>query len=178
MLNVKDIEKYFIEIDLRLKERDKTGDIVLAGGAVMALVYGARDTTKDIDALFKPSLEMRKIISDIALKYNLPEDWLNDGVKGFFTSDMNKMLYKKYDNLTVYTLDAEAMLALKLSSARPESKDQDDSIYLMNVLKIKEIDELYNLVDKYIPNNRKTVGSHFFIQDTFDKYYKKYILKK
>lgn len=176
MLNVKDIEKYLKEINIKLKDSGKTGDIVLAGGAVMALVYGARNATKDIDALFKPSTEMRKIINDIASKYNLPEDWLNDGVKGFFTSNMNKKVYKQYSNLTIYTLDAEAMLALKLSSARPESKDQDDSIFLMNVLNIKDVEELYEIVDKYIPKNRKTVGSHFFIQDTFDKY--KMILSK
>lgn len=173
MLNVLEIEKYLKEIDNRLKKNGKTGDIVLAGGAVMALVYGARQSTKDIDALFKPSSEMRKIINDIASDYKLPNDWLNDGVKGFFTENMNKQVYREYDNLTIYTLDAEAMLALKLTSARPMSKDQEDSIFLMHVLKIKDVEQLYNIVDKYIPKNRKTITSHYFILDTFEKYYNK-----
>ena len=60
MLTVDEIENYLIEINEYLKQDDKTGEIVLAGGAVMALVYGARGTTKDIDALFESSSQMRQ----------------------------------------------------------------------------------------------------------------------
>ena len=70
----------------------------------------------------------------------------------------------------VYTINAEAMLAMKLTSARFESNDQEDSLFLMNYLDIKNKEQLYEIVDKYIPENRKTVNSHYFIQDTFEKY--------
>lgn len=136
----------------------------------MALVYGARGSTKDIDALFEPSSKMREIISKIAYKHNLQEDWLNDSVKGFFTEQMQSDLYKEYSNLTIYTINAEAMLAMKLTSARFESNDQEDSLFLMNYLNITNIDQLYRIVDRYIPKNRKTINSHYFIQDTFEKY--------
>lgn len=172
MLSNKEIDKYLLEINEYLTKEKKTGDIILAGGAVMTLVYGARESTKDIDALFKPSSEMRDIIGKIAKKYNLSNDWLNDSVKGFFTSEMKTTIYKKYSNLTIYTLDTEAMLALKLTSARFDSKDQEDSIFLMNCLKIDDINQLYKIVDKYIPKNRKTINSHYFIQDSFEKYKK------
>lgn len=137
-------------------------------------MYGARGSTKDIDALFEPSMEMRKIISRIAHKYNLQEDWLNDSVKGFFTEQMQSDLFKEYSNLIIYTINAEAMLAMKLSSARFESNDQEDSLFLMNYLNITSRDQLYKIVDKYIPKDRKTINSHYFIQDTFDKYKVKY----
>lgn len=68
---------------------------------------------------------------------------------------MNTSIYKQYSNLIVYTLDAEAMLSLKLTSARVGSKDQDDALFLMKYLKIRSLDDLYSIVDKYIPNNRK-----------------------
>lgn len=170
MLTVNEIENYLIEINEYLKQDDKTGEIVLAGGAVMALVYGARGATKDIDALFEPSSQMREIISKIAHKHNLQDDWLNDSVKGFFTERMQPDLYKEYSNLSIYTINAEAMLAMKLTSARFESNDQEDSLFLMNYLDIKNKEQLYEIVDKYIPENRKTVNSHYFIQDTFEKY--------
>lgn len=170
MLSNKEIDKYLLEINEYLKEDDNTGEIVLAGGAVMALIYGARESTRDVDALFKPSTEMRNIIEKVAKKNKLSSDWLNDSVKGFFTDKMNTIVYKEYSNLVIYALDTEAMLALKLTSARFDSKDQEDSIFLMKCLNIKNIDQLYKIVDKYIPKNRKTINSHYFIQDTFEKY--------
>lgn len=60
MLERKEIEKLLLEINLYLKKENKEGEIILAGGAVMSLVYGARNSTHDIDALFKLSEEMRK----------------------------------------------------------------------------------------------------------------------
>lgn len=172
MLSNKEIDKYLLEINEYLKEDNKTGEIVLAGGAVMALIYGARQSTRDVDALFKPSTEMRNIIEKVAKKNKLSNDWLNDSVKGFFTDKMNTIVYKEYSNLVIYALDTEAMLALKLTSARFDSKDQEDSIFLMRWLKIKNVDQLYRIVDEYIPKNRKTINSHYFIQDTFEKYSK------
>lgn len=174
MLTVEQIEKYLEEINSILNKTNSEGEIILAGGAVMALVYGARNSTKDIDALFKPSDKFRNIINSVARKYNLNSDWLNDGVKGFFTDKMHTNVYKKYSNLIVYTLDAESMLALKLTSARFDSHDQDDSIYLMNVLKINSLEDLFAIVDKLIPMNRLTINCHYFILDTFEKYKGKY----
>lgn len=60
---------------------------------------------------------MREIIDEIANENSLDSDWLNDGVKGFFTDKMHADLYKEYSNLSVYTINAESMLALKLTSA-------------------------------------------------------------
>jgi len=170
MINANDIEKYLLEINEYLKKEDRNGEIVLAGGAVMALVYRARNSTQDIDALFKPSTEIRGIITKIAKKHNLQKDWLNDGVKGFITDKMKQDIYAEYSNLTIYTINAESLLAMKLTSARFDSKDQSDALFLMNYLKIKNINQLYKIVDKYIPENRHTINSHYFIQDTYDKY--------
>ena len=129
-----DIEKYLNEVNKKLAERGKHGEIVMAGGASLTVVYNARNATHDIDALFRPSKEFREIISEIANENDLKDDWLNDGVKGFFTEKMNANLYKEYSNLSVYSIDAEGLLALKLTSARLDSKDMRDSITLTNLL--------------------------------------------
>jgi len=39
---------------------------------------------------------------------------------------MNTEVYHEYSNLSVYTIDAESLLALKLASARKESWDMSD----------------------------------------------------
>jgi len=52
----------------------------MLGGAVVSLVHGARESTKDIDETFQPKELMREIIADIADKYGLENDWMNKGV--------------------------------------------------------------------------------------------------
>lgn len=170
MLSKNDIEELLIKVNEKLKERGTHGEIVIAGGATLALVYNARNSTKDIDALFRPSPEFREIINEIANENSLDSDWLNDGVKGFFTDKMTADLYKEYSNLSVYTMSAECMLALKLTSARFASKDMDDSITLMKHIGIKTEDELLDIIEKYTSKNRQTINSYYFTKEAFTKY--------
>lgn len=75
MLSKNDIEKLLLEVDKKLKEKGTTGELVIAGGATLALVFDARDSTKDIDALFRPSEDFRQIIDEIANENGLESDW-------------------------------------------------------------------------------------------------------
>jgi hypothetical protein len=43
----------------RLARRGLVADVYVFGGAAMALAYDARRATRDIDAVFKPSLRLR-----------------------------------------------------------------------------------------------------------------------
>ena len=83
MLFTKSIEHPLFVINGCLWEQNITGTIVLAGGAVMALVMRSREATFDIDALFEPADKIRAIAKQIVIEEGLEEDWINDGVKGF-----------------------------------------------------------------------------------------------
>ena len=171
-LTKENILKYFEEINEQLSEQNKFGEIVIAGGAALALVYNARNATQDIDAIFSPKEAFRQIIKRIGNKYNLEDDWLNDGVKGFFTDKMTASVYKEYSNLTVRSIDAECLLAMKLTSARTDTNDAGDSIVLMKHLCIKELDELYDIMEKYALRNQLTAQAKFFAMEIFERYYK------
>ena len=67
----------------KLGERGITGEICLFGGTVMVLAFTARLATKDVDAVFQPTQTIRELARTIAEQLNLPENWLNDGVKGY-----------------------------------------------------------------------------------------------
>ncbi|MDR2615596.1 MAG: hypothetical protein LBC28_03350 [Oscillospiraceae bacterium] len=165
-----DIIRYFEEINRRLEAIGKRGELILAGGAAMSLVYNARDATQDIDALFAPKSDLRAIIADIARENGLRPDWLNDGVKGFFTKEMTFSEVLTYPHLSVYSMDAESLLAMKLTSARPYEKDLDDSIVLMRALNIQTEEQLLDVIEKYIEKSRQTPQARFFAMQAFSEY--------
>ncbi|WP_202805647.1 hypothetical protein [Actinopolymorpha alba] len=50
----------------------------------MAIAYDARPATRDVDAIWKPSTEIRAAATRVAARHDdLDEAWLNDGVKAF-----------------------------------------------------------------------------------------------
>jgi hypothetical protein len=70
----------------QLGQQGITGEVCLFGGTVMVLAFTARLTTKDVDAIFQPSQVIRQLARRIAEDLHLPDDWLNDGVKGFVST--------------------------------------------------------------------------------------------
>lgn len=166
MLTKNEIEKYLKEMDSELAKRGLTGEIVLCGGAVMAYVYDARPSTKDIDALFAPTTELREIANDIANRHNLDEDWFNDAAKAYIdTSKMKFVKVLELDSLLVKRPEDKAMLAMKLASAREDSKDAEDAIFLIRKLGIKNETELLNIMEKNIPSQQLTPMSSFFAKE-------------
>jgi len=161
---------YFEEINRHLARLDKHGEILIAGGAALAMVFNARNSTYDIDAIFHPAEDMRKITKDIAIKYDLPEDWLNDGIKGYITDKMKQEIYLKFPHLTVANIDAVGLLAMKLTSARVDTKDMEDSIFLMKSLNICEEKELFDIIEKHVYPNQQTIASKYFTKEAYERY--------
>lgn len=173
MLSKEDIEEYLIKISAALNAKGIKGEIILCGGAVMTAYYNARSMTKDIDAAFTPQTIIREIASEIAEEEDLESDWLNDGAKGFIdTGRMRFITIARFPGLTVKMPDAEAMLAMKLASARLESKDRDDAIFLMKYLGISDLEQVYSILEKNIHPARLSAKVSFFAQDVFQEYSK------
>jgi len=163
--------RYLNEINRKLKADGKHGEIVLAGGAALALVFNARNSTRDIDAIFAPTHYMNAIIAEIADENeNLSYDWLNDGVKRFVTDRMNYSDFLTLSNLTIYSIDAEGLLAMKLTAHRVDSKDMDDSIFLMKVLDISTVSQTLDIVEKYTHKSRQTPETRVFAIEVFERY--------
>jgi len=62
------------------------GELLVLGGAALALLYNARPTTKDVDVYIVRPAEaaiVRRAAARVARSLDLPDDWLNDGAKGF-----------------------------------------------------------------------------------------------
>ncbi|MDY0094389.1 MAG: DUF6036 family nucleotidyltransferase [Candidatus Vecturithrix sp.] len=167
MLRKEEIEQYLEELNQELRFLDVKGEICLYGGAVMCLVYNARPSTKDVDAVFKPGQIIRDAAKKIAQHYGIDEDWLNDGVKGYVVTHPKKVLFN-WSHLKVYVADAEYLLAMKSLAARVDGMDKEDIIFLIRELGIESPEDVFDVLEKYYPHHRIRPTTQFFIEEIFE----------
>ncbi len=163
-----EIIQYLNILNTKLGQRDIRGEICLYGGAVMCLVYDARPSTKDVDAVFQPAQIIREAAREIAQDYELANDWLNDGVKGFLV-DHPRKVFLNLSHLVVMVADTEYLLAMKALSARVDGTDSKDIRFLVNQLKLQSVDRVFAILEKYYPHRLIKPATQFFLEELFDE---------
>ena len=148
-----DIHKLLELLNAELHEVDVTGELYLVGGAVMCIVYNARKSTKDLDAFFRPMEAVRDAARRVAAGDDIPEDWLNDAVKGFLSVNGDYQPFLELSNLKVMTASPEYLLAMKCLAMRlgAEFHDEADIRYLLRFLNIENYQVAINTISKYYP---------------------------
>jgi hypothetical protein len=129
-------------LDEQLAARGTTADIYLVGGAAIALSFDAARTTRDLDAVFAPTSEVRAAARNVADQFGLAEDWLNDAVKGFVPpgTDAHQRVVFESPHLRVCVAGAEHLLAMKVAASRVE-QDRGDLALLVQALGLSSADE-------------------------------------
>jgi predicted nucleotidyltransferase len=117
-------------ISKELEDDENLHQLVIAGGAALVLLYGARESTKDVDVVLTDRV-VRKAARQVANRLGLPEDWLNDGAKGYAHGMSLGEVVFQAGNLVVRTLAPPQLLAMKLSAWR-DDLDIDDARLLMS----------------------------------------------
>lgn len=168
MLDVSLIKDLFKALNEELAKKKIVGEMGICGGAVMCLVYHARPATKDIDAVFEPTREIRKASKIVAHKFGLDEHWLNDAVKGFFHADPPREDVFNMPNLRVWAPSADYMLAMKCVSARFDTFDKDDIKFLISYLKLSKPEQVFDVVAKYYPHNKVPAKTKFLIEEIME----------
>jgi hypothetical protein len=168
MLSQKQIISLFEEINSELAVIGDFGEIGIVGGTVMCLVYNARNATRDIDAIFEPSKIIREIVLKISKTKNLPSDWLNDAAKGYIVPGFSKQEVLSLSNLRVWAPEPKYMLAMKCISARWDTHDKDDVIFLINFLKLLEPKQVFQIIEGFYPKNIIPTKTMFFIEEILE----------
>lgn len=133
------LDTYLKELAKEFKRRNgksMPAEIVLVGGAAILTNYGFRNMTTDIDAVIYAASSMKDAINTIGDRFSLPNGWLNSDF--IHTSSYSPKLdefsiyYKSfYGVLTVRTMTAEYLIAMKLRSGRKYKNDLSDIIGIL-----------------------------------------------
>lgn len=143
----------FEALNTKLAERGSTGELYVVGGAVLCLVHRARESTRDVDAVFEPKSVVRELARDVADDFGLPTDWLNDGVKGFMSAEADFDDFLELSNLRILTASPEYLFAMKAIAMRlgAEFHDEDDVRFLLRYLGVQTYDGAIEILDRYYP---------------------------
>lgn len=165
MLNRNTIRQLFDALNTELRKVGVTGEVGICGGCVMCLVFNARQATKDVDAIFEPTSEIRAAAARVAASMGVPVDWLNDAAKGFFLSQPETIDVINLSNLRVWAPSAEYMLAMKCISARFDTHDADDVRFLIKHLGLENPEDLFRMIESFYPKKSIPAKTQFFIEE-------------
>ena len=128
-----EIERLLIELADELDGAGVRGELLLVGGAAMALAYATRRSTADLDAVFEPKLVIYEAAARIGARHGLDDGWLSDAVKGFLPGpDPNATVFFDRPGLVVRIASARYLLGMKLLASRVE-RDEDDIRVLLRL---------------------------------------------
>jgi len=151
-----DIRRLFELLNEELRQSATHGELYLVGGAVMCLAYDARPSTVDVDALFRPSAEVRQAALRVAAKARVSDDWLNDGVKAYLSTESDFAPFLELDHLRILIARPEYLLAMKCLAMRigAEFHDEADVRFLLRLLDIRSHEQALTVITRYYPRER------------------------
>lgn len=158
-------------LNSQLATRNVTADIYLVGGAAMALSFASERTTRDLDAVFAPTAEVRTAVEAVAGEFGLPLDWLNDAVKGFVppTDDAHQWVVFDSSHLRVCVAGLEHLLAMKVAASRVE-QDRADLTTLISELGLTNVDECLSIARNCLgPSYPIPPRAQYLLAEIFDE---------
>jgi hypothetical protein len=146
-----------------LGTRAQPFEVAIVGGAALVLLYGARETTKDVDAFLVgggDAVDLRTASRNVAGKLGLPDDWFNDAAKGYVHGLALGDRLLVTPSLVVHTLSLEQLLAMKLSAWR-DDVDIDDARLLLSKLS-GEREAVWRAVERHVVPGRELKAQYAF----------------
>lgn len=169
LLTADQIRELLVELGDELAEQGESGELFVVGGAALAIAYGAREATRDVDALFEPKMAIHDAATRIAVRHGIPADWLNDAMKGFLHGeDPGRQLVLEHPALRVFAASPRYLLAMKIFSARIE-RDADDIAFLLDLAGVTTRDEALDLVEEAYSRVRIPAKAALLVEAIFEK---------
>ena len=153
-------------------------EISIYGGAAPGLVWNLREFTRDVDAVVHgDAAYLRGAAHTVAVERGWPEDWFNDGVKGFLSASPSLHFWRDFPSIEkpgirVFIPSPEYLFAMKAMAMRigdpTSARDIDDLRALGAMIGIENSEQAITLVEQYYPAGRITPKTQFGLQEIFD----------
>ena len=162
-----DILRLLELLDAELAAQDVEAELYLVGGAVMCVAFDAREATRDVDALFKPTGLVREAAARVAAKAGVLDTWLNDAVKGYLSPQGEFDSFLELAHLKVFVPRPEYLLAMKCAAMRlgEEFHDLDDVRYLLRHLNITTAEGALAIVTRYFDEEQLLPKTHLVLEE-------------
>lgn len=154
-------------LDAELARADQRASVHLVGGAVMCLVFRARESTRDVDAWFDDANAVRAAAARVAVALDLPENWLNDAAKAFVPPQGRFEAWRSLPNLEILVADTRTLFAMKCAAARTD-EDASDIRVLARDLGLASSEEALQVVESYYPAERLPVRTRLLLEELLD----------
>lgn len=179
LLAKEDIVRGLRQIDVKAKDAGVTVDLSLYGGAALAIAFDLRLATRDVDAVIHGSPDfVRRVALEVAVQEGWPEDWLNDGVKGFTSEHEQMRLMADFEGspaggLRIHVPTPEYLFAMKCMAMRPDgldgSHDISDIEALADRIDVKNAAEALGLVEAFYPASRIPPKVRFGVEEILER---------
>ncbi|MEJ7718840.1 MAG: hypothetical protein WKF31_13075 [Thermoleophilaceae bacterium] len=123
-------------------------------------------STRDIDAVFEPKMEIYAAAAELAERLGLPPGWLNDAVKGFIGgTDPNASPVLDVPGLRCLAASPRVLLALKVLAHRV-GEDEADVLLLADALGLPTAEKVLALAEEVF-GDRPEPAARFFVEELF-----------
>jgi hypothetical protein len=166
-MGVSELRALLTEVGEELAEQGIRGELFVVGGAALALAYSTRRFTRDVDAVFEPKTEVYAAARRVAARHGLPEDWLNDAVKGMLPgTDPDARDVMSVPGLRVSVPSPRYLLALKVYAARVD-RDSDDIRFLAELCGVNTSEEVLSITEWVMGSRTLLPKSRYIVEELF-----------
>jgi predicted nucleotidyltransferase len=161
-LTADEIREAFAALSDELQQKGTPAELIVVGGAALVLLFQARESTKDVDAYFvRPEGSVVRTAAEAAARrLGLPEDWLNDGAKGYLVGVTSGEVLYASSWLTVRAASIAQLLAMKLAAWR-DAIDRADARLLLTHMS-GSADEVWSAIEPFLAPHHHDKASYAF----------------
>jgi len=140
--------------------------LTLVGGAVMVLGYQARESTRDVDVVIlspRDAQLVRKFAKQVAEERDWPEDWLNDGAKGYMVGISDGPVLFSAPGIEARAPSLAQLLAMKLSAWRDDLDISDARRLLQEMGSGHNHDEIWKNIEPFLVPGDELTAQYAFL---------------
>lgn len=148
-------------------------ELVVVGGAAMALAFRTRNATRDVDALIVSPRDahlVRMLAQTVAVEHDWPTGWLNDAAKGYLVGVSEGPIIFSAPGIMARRPSTAQLLAMKLSAWRDDVDIADAGVLLRDLARDHGRETAWQAVSAHLLPGSELKAQYAFM-DLWDNIY-------